>query len=142
MSAASNEAEDPDNFNQVSIFRDENAIRRLSHRHIIQSSMAKNERKVDKDAKQTTDENIVSFLKDTYFYLNLKKTPKLLKTVCSFLVTITSQLKDNNFNFFLSKIQFFLFEYQNSLAALVSLYSFSRSNRYLKQKNILKDALL
>ena len=126
--------EDTSKANDVAIFRDEYTITNLRTNH--------------SQATNTTNKvlSASAAISPTHYregqLLSLESSANMCRAMCSFLVTLSDRLSEDIFFFFADKIAFLLYEYQNYVATIVSLYSFIHSVKYMKERSFFKDFIL
>jgi hypothetical protein len=130
-----------DNFNFVTIFRDENTIQNLKLKYLKASKPTfwksfDSIRRVDGFMSTLEDERVMGY------YLDLNSSATMTRAMCSFLVTVTKNLQGDIFDFFGDKVAFFMYEYQNYVATLVSLYNFIHSTPFMKTRTAFRDFYL
>jgi len=130
--------------NYITIFRDEHTISGLKTKH-LKGFVRKLKTVIPGESSPASiDQNLSKALDDKSieYRLNLNNQTDFCKVMCSFLVILRQRIKGDIFEFFLDKVSFFIFEYQNFVSALVSLYNFMHSPAFERDRSVFKHFIL
>jgi hypothetical protein len=76
------------------------------------------------------------------YCLNLTSQIDFCKVMCSFLEILKNKIQGDFFEFFIDKVAFLVFEYQNYVSSLVTLYNYIHSIVYKKGRSLHRDFIL
>lgn len=85
---------------------------------------------------------IVPLPPDTMYLLNFRSQLQFTRILCSFFAQLMSQVKKNSYSLYYEMTSFFLYEYKNWVAALISLYQMLYSSRYQRESNIFQKIMI
>lgn len=124
--------------NSIAIFKELDVINNLKSTHL---RIAQAEEQED-DTMPGSDIDREEPSPDMIYLLNLKSKLQMCRILCSFFVQLIDQVKKSVSSLYFEMISFFLFEYQNYMAALISLYQAAGSLKFKKSASLLNQVML
>jgi hypothetical protein len=119
--------------NSVAIFKEAEVIKKLKTVHFQIAQIGENALQ----SRPNSDIDNPEPPEGSIALLNLQSHLQMTRILCSFFVQILDRLKDPISSLFYNSIAFFIYEYNNYLAALVCLYQMANSQRFKRAAGLM-----